>query len=325
MGLHWQRLAGWLEDEMSTPLEGYRDPIQMLAQRAAASALLSENVAQYAVALDLLAERAHLVVDHADLAATGLIVSKPVEEMGKRCLSLYTPGSSTDDEAALGVALLMRNPELAQAAQSHRISLQIERPTAFSAELLFLADEVRRGTPGDALLFSAVRGIHHSILTGVKRTVAPFVCAFGAAIGDDVYGHLQGALRRYDELSFAGEKAPFRLHPKRLELPAGEERIRLFVVATGSGFRLDVISAPALIDELPATFELLRRSLADAERRRFDKIRKSVNTELEIVISDASVECADVFSRRISAALTLMRSSGYAIGSVIVNKQAEKH
>jgi hypothetical protein len=334
MAAHWQRLAAWFADEIATPIAQYRQPLHKLAQRAAAAVLLGEPVEPYRSDLESLAGKAQGIREWGDLAANTLLVSGTVDESIRKCVAQYTSAPdagateavrSDDDEVALGAALLTGRLDIAQSARSRRVTRRFDSAVPISAELVFLADEVRNGTTGDIVLFSAVRGIHRSILTSVNRTVAPFICAFAAAAGSDVSAHLRGRAREYDELSFADEKAPYRLLPDRLEIDPAEPRVRLHTLAAGDGFRLDVINAPPLLDELPTTFDTLRRGLADKDKRRFDRLRKSADAELEIVVRGVSrLEATDVFARRVAAALALMAPNGYVMGKVVVTTHAAK-
>jgi hypothetical protein len=332
MAAHWQRLAAWFADEIATPIAQYRQPLHKLTQRAAAAVLLGEPVELYRSDLESLAGKAQGIREYGEFAASTLLLFSKVDDSIHRCLAQYTAAPdagateamrSDDDEVALGAALLAQQLDIVRSARSHRVTRRFDSGVSISAELLFLADEVRNGTTGDVVLFSAVRGIHRSILTSVNRAVAPFICAFAAAAGTDVSTHLRGKAREYDELSFAGEKAPYRLLPERLEIDPVEPRVRLHTLAIGDSFRLDVINAPPLLDELPTTFDALRRTLADKDKRRFDKLRKSADTELEIVVRGASkLEAEDVFARRVAAALALMAPNGYVMDKVVVTTQA---
>jgi hypothetical protein len=334
MAAHWQRLALWFADEIATPIAQYRQPLHKLAQRAAAAVLLGEPVEPYRSDLESLAGKAEGLRERGELAASTLLVASVIDESIHGCVAQYASAPdagatealrSDDDEVALGASLLTGRRDIAELARSRRVTRRFDSAVPISAELVFLADEVRNGTSGDIVLFSTVRGIHRSILTSVNRTVAPFVCAFAAAAGNDLAAHLRGAARQYDELSFAGEKAPYRLLPERLEIDPVEPRVRIHTLAAGDGFRLDVINAPPLLDELPTTFDALRRALADKDKRRFDKLRKSADTELEIVVrGGARLEAADVFARRVAAALALMTPNGYGMDKVVVTTQAAK-
>jgi hypothetical protein len=329
MGIDWERLSAWLEREIAKPVTHYKQPLRKLAQRAAASVLLDQDLERLVPDLATLEDKVEGLPALADLAAAKLTISNAVDNAAHTCVARYAAephGGGGDalraehDEAAIGAALLIGNHDVARSAISARAGRQFDDSVAISAELAFLANEVLRGGQGDSLIFAAVRGIDRSILAALNRSVAPFICAFGASTGAELRLQLRGALQRYDELSFAGEHAPYLLKPVRLEVLPKESRITVVVAAArGDGFRLDVINAPALLDDLPSTFSELRKALTDKDRRAFDKLRKEPTTELEIAITEApKVKAGDVFARRVAAALTLMRPANYAIEKVAV-------
>jgi hypothetical protein len=323
MNAHWVRLARWYEDESSTPVTDYKQPLHKLAQRIAAATLLGEDVAAHREAVTSLTTRAKGVVDWGNLAAAELLMSGAPGDSARLCAEAYMAdpdGGATEavrahhDEVAVAVGLLIGNGELVMAARQRRRGRELERPTAMTAEAWFLAGEVESAADGgDVTLFSAVRGVHRAILVGLERSVAPFVCALAAA-GAPVRERLHGALGRYDELSFAGPRAPYRLVAKELAVPAGEATVRLVVDVSDDRVPLDVIEAPALVEDLPETLAALRRELDDAARRRFDKQRHSPGAVLEIVVRGAPrARSPEVLGRRVAAALALLGPSGYAM------------
>lgn len=325
-----ERLLLWFDSEMTMPVTHYKEPLRELAQRAAAAALLGKDLESFVPDLAALAPMPQELSQRGDLAAAKLLVANVIDDAARACVAGYSsdPEAASEelfrayrDEIALGAALLTDNPDVARSARSHRTRRQFDNSVAYAAELVFLADEILHVGSGDPVLFSAVRGIDQIILSALNRTVAPFVCAFGAVAGAQLSAQLRGGLQRYDELSFAGKNAPYRLKPEQLKIDSRQSRITLVAAAMGHGFRLDVISAPELLDALPSALTWLRKTLSDKERRAFDKLRKEPETELEILIPAASrLKGGDVFARRVAAALALMKPSNYAIEKVVVNE-----
>jgi hypothetical protein len=77
----------------------------------------------------------------------------------------------------------------------------------------------------------------------------------------------------------------------------------------GRRLRLDVIHAPPLLDDLPATFDKLRRALTEADKGRFHKLRQRADTELEVAIpSERHWAEWSAFARVMREATELARS-----------------
>jgi hypothetical protein len=330
MASAWEQFSFWFDRELIRPVTFYKQPLWKLAQRAAAAALLGKDLEPFVPDLAALASTAQDLPQLANLVAARLLVENVVDHAAGACVTEYasnpqagvSEGERADrDEIALGAALLTGNFDVARLARSHRTSRLFDGSVAYTAELVFLADEILRGATGDSVLFSAVRGIDSSILAAHNRTVAPILLAFGAATGRQLHAQLHGALKRYDELSFAGENAPYRLKPEQLAVDPKQSRITLIVSANGQGFRLDVILARPLLDGLSATLTQLRKALNDKDRRAFDNLRKEPETELEILIKPAAkLKARDVFARRVAAALALMKPGNYMFKKVVVNE-----
>jgi hypothetical protein len=333
MGVDRDGLSEWLERE-TAPVTNYKQPIRKLAQRAAAALILDQEPDRFASDLATLEGTASELPAQSDLAAAKLIIGDVVDEAARTCVERYAAdpnGGSSDavraehDEAAVGTALLTGDHDVARSAVAARAGRRFEDSVAISSDLMFLASEVLRGNRGEPVIFAAVRGIHRSILAASNRSVAPFVCTFGASAGADLRSQLRGVLTRYDELSFAGARAPYLLKPVGLEVHPQSSRITLVIAAVrGDGFRLDVIKAPALLDDLPTTLSELRTALGDKDRRAFDKLRREPTTELEVAIVNApKAKAGDVLARRVASAIALLRPAHYAIETVTVTLRAE--